>query len=67
MMRILPPCPKCQEDELWLRSWSNGYRFEVACYLCGWHSGDTTYEVGVDIDTAIAKVVEAAKEPVKNE
>jgi hypothetical protein len=66
MMRKLPDCPRCQSDELWLRHWNQGFWFEVACYLRGWHSGDTTYEVGVELDAAIATVVKAAQEPVSN-
>lgn len=64
MMRTLPPCPKCDELELWLSTSSSGSGFAVVkCYLCGWDSGIIVSETGVSMESKIAAMVAAARAP----
>jgi ribosomal protein L37AE/L43A len=60
MMRILPPCPRCQEDELRLSRAGN--QLWMHCYECGWKSGIVTVADDQTIDDAIAAAVAKAKE-----
>ena len=62
MMRKLPDCSKCGEDELYLYS-SDG-TFVLACAECGWNSGIVTVADGQSLDDAIAAAVGKAKEPM---
>jgi uncharacterized protein (DUF983 family) len=62
MMRKLPDCPKCGEDELWLKHIS--FTVQLKCYLCGWSSGIVTPMAGQDLDAQIAATVAAAQDPV---
>lgn len=64
MMRILPDCPKCQEDELRLSRAGN--KLWMHCYECGWKSGIVTVEDGQSVDDAIAATVAGAKEPAND-
>jgi uncharacterized Zn finger protein len=60
-MRVnLPNCPKCGENELWLKRM--GDTCEVSCYECGWTTGRITLATGQDMGDVIAKTVEAARE-----
>lgn len=60
-MTKLPPCPICNELELWLSRYDGMYK--VSCYLCGWNAfGDIgTKEDGQELEDAIAATVDAAK------
>lgn len=60
MMTILPACPKCDEWELWLQHDKDGST--VACYYCGWRCHIAPLPPGLDIDTAVAATVAAAKQ-----
>jgi uncharacterized Zn finger protein len=63
-MRVnLRDCPKCGEDELWLKRM--GDTFEVKCHECGWSTGVVTLATGQDMGDVIAKTVEAAREVKK--
>lgn len=56
MMRNLPPCPSCQEDELCIYRAGNSFR--LWCSECGWRvSGELI--IGQDLDAVIAAVVKA--------
>lgn len=62
MMRKLPDCPSCQENELWLQYMSFGVY--IRCYYCGWTGKMIPAPSQADLDAAIATVVEAAQAPV---
>lgn len=64
MMRKLPDCPKCEENDLRLSR--AGHELWLHCYECGWKSGIITIAVmprHADdvIDAAIADAVAQAK------
>lgn len=61
-MTILPPCPSCSEDELWLSTSNSGSGFAVVkCYYCGWDSGIIVLGTGENMKSKIAATVAAAK------
>lgn len=60
MRTKLPPCPKCNELDLYVRQM--GDQFELRCAECGWSTGRVTLATGQDIKDVIAQKVEAAKE-----
>lgn len=59
MMTIHPPCPKCDEDELWLEPLGNS--FKIRCYFCGWVSCIVHLADDAVMSDAIAATVAAAK------
>lgn len=61
-MRKLPDCPKCGEDELWLRR--HKYWLDVMCYYCGLIQTMTPPPADSDLDAAIAATVKAAQSPI---
>lgn len=52
----LPPCPFCDQDELWLMANLPEY-FRLRCYLCGYDSGPRKPRTNMDLDGSIATVV----------
>lgn len=63
-MTILPACPICELDELWLHRTEDN--ITVACYFCGWRCYITPANLdvlptGVKLADAIAATVAAAR------
>lgn len=57
-LRVLPDCPKCQEDELFLR---HGKEWTVIrCYLCGWNYTIIPKPADDAIEAAVAEAVRRA-------
>lgn len=63
MMRKMPACPKCDEDELWL--YKHALWVELRCYNCGLIETIAPRPPADDaLDNAIAEVVRAAQKNV---
>lgn len=58
MMRKLPDCPRCAEDELWLCRYSDSVY--VGCYECGWNFTIAPRPAEDALDSAVALVVALA-------
>lgn len=58
-MRKMPCCPRCSEDELWLKQ-TPMYAI-LSCYECGWQAILTPPLANKDLSREIAATVDAAK------
>lgn len=58
-MRKMPDCPRCSEDELWLKQ-TPMYAI-LSCYECGWQAILTPLLANKDLSREIAATVDAAK------
>lgn len=61
----LPDCPKCDEDELWVQTFSGA--LIVKCYLCGWSMVIALPATVDDLGEKIATEVVRIKTTMRNE